>query len=330
MKKKSEPGIVRGCYAAIDLGTNNCRMIIAINREDSLEIVASYSRIVRLGEGLAETGVLSHAAMDRTIEALSICANRIKKIGVDKICAVATDACRRAENADIFLSRIKSETGLDFEIITPEKEAGYALIGCSPLIDTTSERSIIFDIGGGSTEIIIVDSRSLNLDRCISMGLGVVGLTEKYGGNFLSEEDFESMVYEVSIPVREFMITLERDGIEINSQVQLIGTSGTLTTLGGVYLNLDRYDRDRVDGLNISIKDIEIMIRRLLSMGYAERSAIPCVGEGRGDVVLAGCAILKAIISMIPVQKLIVADRGLREGILQEMIKNNGRYKALV
>ena len=311
-------------YAALDLGTNNCRLLVAEPSDDGFRVVDSYSRIVRLGEGVAETGRLSEAAMTRTIEALGVCANRVRKRGVTRFRGVATDACRRAANAGEFVTDVARRTGLALEVISPEEEAGLALDGCGPLIEGAGGRVLLFDIGGGSTEMLWVavgDDGAPRLEAWTSLGLGVVGFAERYGKDRIGRDVFDAMVAEVTEAAAPFVkahgIT-EAAGAE---PVQLLGTSGTVTTVAGLHLGLERYDRARVDGLRLSGSEVGAVMESLLAMNYAERAASPCVGAGRGDVVLAGCAILKAIMNLCPVETLCAADRGLREGMLLGMMR---------
>jgi len=313
-------------YGAIDLGTNNCRLLVAAPHDPSFRVLDSYSRIVRLGEGVAESERLSDAAMARTIEALRICAARLKKSGVTRFRGVATDACRRADNADRFVTRIAEETGLALDIISTAEEARLALDSCLPLVEKTGGNMLLFDIGGGSTELLWVRTDTEGepvLEDWTSLGLGVVGLAERRGKKAISERIFGDMVDEVSAAAAPFAEACDIARSATNGSVQLLGTSGTVTTVAGLHLGLPRYDRARVDGLRMNFDDIGDVIDRLLAMNSDERAQTPCIGEGRGDVVLAGCAILRAIMNICPVGSLRAADRGLREGILLGMMRTD-------
>ena len=313
-------------YGAIDLGTNNCRLLVAAPQDPSFRVLESYSRIVRLGEGVAATNRLSDAAMARTIEALRVCAARLKKTGVDRFRGVATDACRRADNADAFVSRIAQETGLTLDIISTEEEARLALDSCLPLLENTSGNMLLFDIGGGSTELLWVRTGSDGgpvLENWTSLNLGVVGLAERHGNKAISERIFGDMVDEASVTLAPFAKVCDIARSATKGSVQLLGTSGTVTTVAGLHLGLLRYDRTRVDGLRMNFDAIEDVIGILLAMSDSERVQTPCIGEGRGDVVLAGCAILQAIMNICPVGSLRAADRGLREGILLGMMRTD-------
>jgi exopolyphosphatase / guanosine-5'-triphosphate,3'-diphosphate pyrophosphatase len=304
--------------AALDLGTNNCRLLVARPRAADFEVIDSFSRIVRLGEGLAASGWLRERAMARTIAALRVCARIMARQRVQDARCVATEACRRAANGAEFLLRVHRTTGIQLEILAHEQEARLALLGCLPLIERSAGPALVVDIGGGSTEILWLD-RSANGGgdpHSVSLPLGVVALSE----TFTSEPDpamFEAMVRHVQAAIdsaRRIRADLERP------PVQLIGTSGTITTLAAVHLNLRRYDRRKIDGLVLDRAAIAGVSERLRAMSNADRAAHPCIGPGRADLVVAGCAILESVLRTWPATLLRVADRGLREGILHGLM----------
>ncbi len=311
-------------YGALDLGTNNCRLLLARPDETGgFSVVDAYSRIVRLGEGASRTGRLSDEAMQRTISAIRVCANKLKWWRVKRARLVATEACRMAVNGGEFVDRITVETGLVLEVIDRENEARLAVAGAAPLIDPSSEQVLVFDIGGGSTELMWLDTSGNHYDivAWTSIPVGVVTLAEWFGGRVVSPEDFQRMRDHVR-PL------LQRFDAEIASAMgrqpvadHLLGTSGTITTICGVHLGLRRYDRSRVDGSWVSNHQIGDVNVRLLNMSFEERAASPCIGRERADLVLAGCAILEEIRSVWPTDWVRVADRGLREGILSELMQ---------
>ena len=314
-------------YAALDLGTNNCRLLIARRSPDGFKVVDAYSRIVRLGEGLVGAGELGEAAMNRAIEALRICADKMKRRGVSRSRTIATAACRTAVNGGEFIARVRRETGLALEVITTEDEARLAVAGCSPLLDRECASALVFDIGGGSTELIWVRLEKRQGGRVcpvigdwISLPCGVVTLAERHGGIDVPQVIYKRMVMEVADSLTPFLERLrgERDN---HHPFHLLGTSGTVTTIAGVHLGLERYDRARVDGIWIEPADVRRVTRDLLEMDYARRAAHPCVGQERADLVLAGCAIFEAIADAWPADRLRVADRGLREGILMSLMQ---------
>ncbi len=312
--------------AAVDLGTNNCRMLVAHPDCDDFEVVDSFSRITRLGEGLSASGRLSDAAMKRTVEALSSCAEKMKRCDVTTSRHVATEACRRAENCDYFLDQVEDQTGIALEIISSDEEAGLALKGCAPLLNHEVPYAIIFDIGGGSTEVLFVkihDQGNTEVLGCISIPLGVVTVAEDCGGGDLCERTYA----EVAVRVRRLLDPFEQSyGIldRINAgETQMIGTSGTVTTLGGLHLGLPRYNREKVDGISMDFDTLVSHSRNLCKMNLQERASEPCIGWQRADLVLGGCAILEAICHLWPVGSLRVADRGLREGMLMEMLQSS-------
>jgi len=306
-------------YAAIDLGTNNCRLLIARARGRGFRVIDAFSRIVRLGEGLAATGALSPEAMDRTLEALKVCVDKMSRRGVTRARSVATEACRRAANGVEFLARVEAETGLRLEIITPREEAELAFRGCAPLLARDPRRAILFDIGGGSTEVgwvAIRPGRGIELLAYRSLPLGVVNLAERHGARAYCEVSYGAMVEEVATALQPLEAQCNIAAEVRHGRVQMLGSSGTVTTLAGIEMQLQRYDRSRVDGAYLDFGSIGSISRRLAAMDCSERAQQPCIGRDRADLVVAGCAILEGICRLWPVGWLRVADRGLREGIL--------------
>jgi exopolyphosphatase/guanosine-5'-triphosphate,3'-diphosphate pyrophosphatase len=315
-----------GVYAALDLGTNNCRLLIACPTDGGFRVVDSFSRIIRLGEGISATGCISDAAIERAIAALSICRDKIHSRKAKRLRLIATEACRAASNAEGFRDRVAAETGIRLEVIDRETEAALAVVGCSPLLDPKGRGAILFDIGGGSTELVRIErdpgepNSSPRIKAWMSIPLGVVTLAEHFGGRDVTPQSYARMTEEVARHVGPFAA---EHGGEL-ADMHLLGTSGTVTTLAGVHLNLARYDRRRIDGVWMSDADITSTVARLLGMSYEERAANHCISAERADLVLAGCAILDAIRSAFPLPRLRVADRGLREGMLVEMMREDG------
>jgi exopolyphosphatase / guanosine-5'-triphosphate,3'-diphosphate pyrophosphatase len=318
-------------YAALDLGTNNCRLLIArpSHSDSGFRIVDSFSRIVRLGEGITNTGRLSPAAIARTLDALQICRDKMAARHVTRARLIATEACRMAENGAAFVSRVQEQTGLFLEIIDRETEAHLAAAGCAALADAAANGVLLFDIGGGSSEVIWLARKGHNgasrgasngrdVHTWISLKLGVVTLAEKFGGMEVSDGVFETMVQYVAGELETFVAQVQE--MHRCNHFHLLGTSGTVTTIAGVHLGLARYDRRRVDGLWMSKAEVTAAICRLRRMSYDERVANGCIGIERADLVIAGCAILEAIRRAFPAERVRIADRGLREGILQQLI----------
>jgi exopolyphosphatase/guanosine-5'-triphosphate,3'-diphosphate pyrophosphatase len=320
------PAADTGVYAALDLGTNNCRLLIACPTADGFRVVDSFSRIIRLGEGVSATGCISEAAIERAIVALSICRDKIQSKKAKRLRLIATEACRAASNAEGFRDRVAAETGIRLEVIDRETEAALAVLGCSPLLDPAGRGAILFDIGGGSTELVRIErdpgepDAPPRIKAWMSVPLGVVTLAEHFGGRDVSAQSYAKMVAEVAQHVAPFAAEHGKD----LERMHLLGTSGTVTTLAGVHLNLLRYDRLRIDGIWMSNEDLTATIARLLAMSYSERANNNCISVERADLVLAGCAILDAIRTAFPLKRLRVADRGLREGMLVEMMREDG------
>ena len=325
-------------FAALDLGTNNCRLLIASPRGRGFRIFDAFSRIVRLGEGVAATGALSEEAMARTLDALKVCADKIARRSVVRIRCIATQACRSASNGAEFLARVERETGLEFEIISPAEEARLAVAGCGVLLDTQAPAGLIFDIGGGSTEVSWVRPRGENgLARApeilawTSMPLGVVNLSERYGGREMSRAAYAGLIDELRADIAAVGDPAGVRAHFAEGRGHFLGTSGTVTSIAGVHLRLPRYRRDRVDGLWLSAGDVREVSERLRAMTYEERANEPCIGVERADLVVCGCAILEALLLEWPAERIRVADRGLREGILvglaQEKNRERGRSR---
>lgn len=320
-------------YAAIDLGTNNCRMLIARpERENGFRVIDSFSRITRLGEGLSTSGALSPLAQERTIDALLRCADKMERRGVTASRKVATEACRRASNGKEFLERVYAETGMRLECISADEEARLALAGCASLLSRQQPYALVFDIGGGSTELLWVklsDSPFPCVEGFTTLPLGVVTVAEDCGGGDLSNRTYQTVVEHVLTLLRPFE-RLHRISSYIAPQsAQMLGTSGTVTTLAGLHLGLSRYDRSLVDGISMGFDDITLLSRGLAAMSHRQRADSPCIGPQRADLVLAGCAILEAICTLWPMGQLTVADRGLREGMLMDLIGLSSARQAL-
>ncbi len=314
-------------YAALDLGTNNCRLLVARPTAEGFRVIDAFSRIVRLGEGLSLTGRLGEAAIVRTIEALRICRDKMAARGVTRARTIATEACRSAENGAEFVNLVQERLGIDLEIVDRETEAHLAAAGVGELADRNALSIVMFDIGGGSSEIIWLRGGELSggagrVGAWESMRLGVVSLAEKFGGVDVTDETFAAMTAHVAEALAPFIAKVADE--TRCDRFHLLGTSGTVTTIAGVHLNLPRYDRRAVDGLWLGRAEVDGAVARLRSMSYAQRAANACIGHERADLVLAGCAILEAIREHFPAERLRIADRGLREGILSQMMREDG------
>ncbi len=318
----------RQAYAAIDLGTNNCRLLIARPSGEHFVVIDAFSRVVRLGEGLAQSGRLSDAAMDRALGALHICAEKLKKRNVHLARSVATEACRRATNGAEFIERVHTETGIRLNIITAQEEARLAVLGCHILLERGDGPAMIFDIGGGSTEVVLVDTAD-TVPRILdwqSVPWGVVSLTEGVGpvadspvSRAGAYAEMRRLVDEGFAPFSE-RIAEERERAVARGAIRLLGTSGTVTTLASLHLGLPQYDRRAVDGLIVPTDSMRAISQGLARMSQAERVAVPCIGRERSDLVVAGCAILESIFDIWPADRLGIADRGIREGILRSLM----------
>lgn len=318
-------------YAALDLGTNNCRLLIATPAQSGFRVVEAYSRIVRLGEGLSQSGRLSEPAMDRALAALKVAGEKVRRRRVEKFRAIATQACRIAENGRAFVDRVADETGVRLQIISPQEEARLSVTGCLNLLDSRHEAALVVDVGGGSTELSWVDlqaavpARPPPVRAWLSVPVGVVTLAERFPeGQAATETWFRAMVDHVREQIAAFRRADPLKPVFEADRAHLVGTSGAITSLAGLHLDLPRYDRNRVDGIWMSRADCDAAAGRLLALTTAERAAQPCIGPDRADLVLAGAAILQAVQEEWPCNRVRVADRGLREGILLSLMAERG------
>ncbi|MEM8869638.1 MAG: Ppx/GppA phosphatase family protein [Pseudomonadota bacterium] len=342
-------------YAALDLGTNSCRMLIAVPHGHQFKIVDAFAKSVRLGADLERTGALSRTSIERTVRALQVCASKLRKLNVQNTRLVATEACRRARNGVSFLSQVQKRTGLTLEVIRPEEEARLAVISCAPLVGPDSEHVLVFDIGGGSTELVWIDVSDVPPDKrpaavadldirnrasaggksgiarivdFISVPLGVATLHEIYDDVEDESARFALMSWYFEEHLSSFLPYQDLGVLQGVTGFQMIGTSGTVTTVASAHLGLKRYDRRKVDGLTLTEAQIEAVISRLVSLGPEGRQAEPSIGKDRAELILSGAAILQTLLRIWPTDQLGVADRGLREGILLSMMYRKGALVA--
>jgi exopolyphosphatase/guanosine-5'-triphosphate,3'-diphosphate pyrophosphatase len=320
-------------------------MLIAQPKGSQFTVVDSFSKTVQLGVGLEASGRLSRASMARTVQALRICQKKIERHGVRKMRLIATEACRRARNARDFIRQVRRETGLQLEVISPEEEARLAVISCAPLVHRKTEQLLVVDIGGGSTELVWIDLSTVppeDRPRAI-MGLHAGFDAQPVGG--------ARVVDWISVPLgvatlRDQFADVEDDGARFalmswffeeqlasfspyNAQArregfQIIGTSGTVTTVAASFLGLRRYDRTKVDGLQMTSDQIDFVIRDYLALGPEGRRTDPRIGRDRHALIMSGAAILQALMRIWPTDRLSVADRGLREGLLYAQMNADG------
>jgi exopolyphosphatase/guanosine-5'-triphosphate,3'-diphosphate pyrophosphatase len=319
------------CYAALDLGTNNCRLLIATPHASGFRVVEAYSRIVRLGEGLSQSGRLGEPAMERALAALKVSAEKIRRRKVVRVRAIATQACRMAANGAAFVERVAQETGICLQVITPQEEARLSVAGCLALLDRSQDAALVVDVGGGSTEMSWLDLNAKTdgeappVRAWLSIPIGVVTLAERFPeGESATPAWFRAMVDTVKREIGAFGRADFMKPVFAADRAHLIGTSGAITSLAGLHLDLPRYDRRRVDGIWMSRDECDAAAGRLLALNPAERAAQPCIGPDRADLVLAGAAILQAVQELWPCSRVRVADRGLREGILISLMARRG------
>ena len=316
----------RAVLGALDLGTNNCRLLIATPNAVGFRVIDAFSRIVRLGEGLATHGILTEAAIVRTIDALKICVTKLGRRQATQMRSVATEACRLAKNSSEFVDRVREETGIALDIISPAEESRLAVLGCRALFRPTAQYFLVFDIGGGSTEFTCVERLPNNDFRILdwlSLPIGVVRLSEEVGTGRRTAESFSDAAALIRTELKKFKSGLGLPGFMAADRFQLIGSSGTVTTLASVALGLDKYDRTIVDGSNIDSGKMRELAREIGVLSEEERAAMPCIGPDRADLLVPGCTVLETVLAAWPIERLTIADRGIREGILRSLIADD-------
>lgn len=332
-KGDRNPTLTQNNYAAIDLGTNSCRLVVATPTTTSFRVVETFSKVVRLGEGIIQDNELSLKAMRRTIQALKVCRGVIDEympIAASRF--VATAACRRAKNVAQFVEMAKREAGIDLEVISSKEEARLSVVGCLPLLNRNIKRVLVFDIGGGSTQISlarVTDNGKTFIEGFVSLPYGVVTISEAFAGHEMSTLEYSTVVERTQAILQEFEEKHQIYQAIANQEVQVIGTSGTVTVIGAVHLKLPRYNRSAVDGIAISAPDIEFTINKIKTMGVEGRCKHPCIGQSKSDLTVAGCAIIESLMTFWPISEITVADRGIREGILLDLMhaqKNNASH----
>lgn len=341
-KSQSKP-----LYAALDLGTNSCRMLVARPKGAQFEVIDSFSKSVQLGSGLEASGRLSRGSIARTVQAMRICQKKLRRHKVTRMRLIATEACRRATNGPELIARVRRETGLKLEIIPAQEEARLAVISCAPLMSKKTEQLLVVDIGGGSTELVWLDVSHLRkrerkqaimqvrqgFDRgkmpetharvvdWISVPLGVATLRDQFMDVDDDAARFALMSWFFEEKLADFSPYI---GDHERAGFQIIGTSGTVTTVAASHLNLRRYDRNKVDGLQMTSDEIDAVIQDYLSLGPEGRRIDPRIGRDRQALIMSGAAILQALLRIWPTDKLSVADRGLREGLLYALMSADG------
>jgi len=323
----NSPTATQDNYAAIDLGTNSCRLVIATPTTTSFRVVETFSKVVRLGEGIIQDNELSPKAMKRTVQALKVCRGVIDEyMPIVSSRFVATAACRRAKNVALFVDMVKRETGLELEVISSKEEARLSVVGCLPLLNRSIKRVLVFDIGGGSTQISlarVTDFGKTFIEGFVSLPYGVVTVSEAFAGHEMSTLEYSTVMDRTENILQEFEEKHHIFEAIQNQEIQVIGTSGTVTVLGAVHLKLPRYNRSAVDGISISAPDIEATINRIKTMGPEGRYKHPCIGQSKSDLTLAGCAIIEALTTFWPISEITIADRGIREGILLDLMHSH-------
>jgi exopolyphosphatase/guanosine-5'-triphosphate,3'-diphosphate pyrophosphatase len=301
--------------ATIDLGSNTVRLLVAdVVSGGSWRVVDADQRVTRLGEGLARSGQLDAAACERTAAVVSEYVARARRGGAERLAIVATSAVREAANAGAFVARLERGTGERVTVVSGDEEASLTLRGVlRGLADGPSAPAVtlVFDIGGGSTEYILANGAQPV--AAVSLRLGVVDLAERYPFPVAVDwARYRTMQAEAAA----------RLGAEVPAAIRtasigrLVGTAGTATTLAALDLGLRAYDGRRVQGHVLSRTAVQTLLERLGVLTVAERAALPCLEPGRADLIVPGVAIVLATLDFTGAEALVVSDWGLREGIM--------------
>lgn len=322
--KNDNATLAQNNYAAIDLGTNSCRLVVATPTTTSFRVIETFSKVVRLVEGIIKDNQLSTQAMRRALNALKVCRGVINEYSpITASRFVATAACRRAKNVAQFVELVKREANIELEVISSKEEARLSVVGCLPLLNRNIKRVLVFDIGGGSTQISlarVTDYGKTFIEGFVSLPYGVVTVSEAFAGHEMSTLEYSTVVDRTQAILQEFEDKHHINEAIANQEIQVIGTSGTVTVIGAVHLKLPRYNRSAVDGIAISSPDVTATVNKIKTMGAEGRCKHPCIGQSKSDLTLAGCAIIEALTTFWPISEITVADRGIREGILLDMM----------
>jgi exopolyphosphatase/guanosine-5'-triphosphate,3'-diphosphate pyrophosphatase len=325
---------------------------VRMSYERRLKVIDSFAKIISLGEGIKQTGVLSEEAIERTIVALRACKKKLDSHRIYKMRAVATEACRQASNTKSLIERVNSEIGVDLEVISPQEEARLVLKGCSGVISDEKNYGILMDIGGGSTEVVWLKINkgmtrpTISVIDSISLPFGVVTISDTYTHSKNNQEIYTVLRKNILSTIDTFM---KKNNIRTNfskGDVQVITSSGTTTTLGSLTLGLSTYDRSSVDGKDFSSKKIVEVGEELLSRYLSSTPTTVKLGKeknfitnkffdhvldksseefkifayNRMGLLAAGVVIINSILESIGDCLVRIADRGVREGILYDLM----------
>ncbi len=302
--------------AAVDCGTNSLRLLIAESKSDGgLIDLDRQTEIVRLGQGVDATGEFHPDALERTFAVTEKFAELIKNAGVpiDKVHFVATSASRDAKNRDEFFEGVRSRLGVWPDVISGDTEARLSFTGALSRVRPEGDPVLVMDIGGGSTEFIVGSSAGV-MQSVISLDIGSVRITERFlkvsppaKDDFARAADYVDQM-------------LDGSDVDFPSIGTWIGVAGTATTLAGVYLELEHYDRDRVHGSSIPRRDVGALLRRLSGLTVAEIRALPSMHPNRADVITGGALVAARVAERLGVPELIISESDILDGIALAML----------
>ncbi len=306
--------------AGIDIGTNTLRLLIVeFSAEGKYRTVDSDRHITRLGEGLSSSGRLKNEAMGRALSVLKGYAGKCSGNRVDSIYAVATSAVREATNGSDFVRTVKDETGLDVNVISGEEEARLTMLGVSSALEISEHDALLMDIGGGSTEFILVSKGEIEFRKSTEMG--VVRFTEQYIKSDppeMKEMDLVEKAIEGSLLNEGCFVSLRNSG-RIPTGVEFIGTAGTVTTLAAMDQRMRIYDSEKINGYRIKRNGIKDILSMLTEMTNKERMDLPGIEEGREDIIVAGALAAYKVMEWFGFDEMTVSDAGLREGLVADL-----------
>lgn len=297
--------------AGIDCGTNSIRLLIAdVDEEGRLHDVVRRMEVVRLGEGVDETGRLSKAALERTRAALVDYTAQIRDHGVEAVRMVATSASRDAANARDFTVMVESVLGVAPEVVSGEEEARLSFTGAVATLSDPVGQRLLVDIGGGSTEF--VRGAGTEVLAATSVDVGCVRMTERHlRSDPLVPSEVDAAVVDIRAAVEEALAVADPD----RTAGELVAVAGTATTIAGIALELSAYDADVIDRTRLSYEQVAKVTDGLVRADHAARLAIPVMHPGRADVIVGGALVLRTIMECCGADAVLVSEHDILDGI---------------
>ena len=293
--------------AAIVIGSYNCRIII-VNNSPNIKILKTISVATNLIKNLSYSNEFTHKNIKKTVRCLTMFSRKMLEYNVTKYRCVATEACRQVINSDFFIGEVKKKTGLSVEIISVNEEAQLCFQSCKKYIERMNNEGILFDIGGGSTEISFFDVKNEKFETS-SIPLGVINLSEKinlHGKN------------KITFQMKRYFQSLKSN---LSNQIDpgfSIGSCSTVSTLSAIHLNLTTFDRKKIEGLLLDVDEIMKIINNLRNLKVNEMLKHPCIRK-KYPLLLNGMEILEKILENFPIKQILVSQSGLTGGMIENL-----------